>query len=906
MAPDFAEIPRVPWRRAPVLLLLYAGAVAALSWPWLASAGTCVVDHWDPPFHAWKLAYAAKALLAGHILPPGGDTNLYYPNSGAFYYEALHWPQALFAAPLLAAGLGPVATYNVTMLFFWALPGVCFWAFLRAIGLGGGAAALGGLFYTAAPWRIAYLPEFNMQLVFGLPLMLFAIARFFQRPGFRYALLGAVAWWLQATSELYQAVFIVLAMPLLATPLLARDPALLRSGRRLWAPLLLATAICAALALPMLWPYAETLGDGTLTRSLEEMSRHALDPFSYLLPWGRFRLLPMPKTLNDETSAYPTLALLAAATAGVASVLRRRRREFRRRDMRALVASIAATALLLLAWHRPGAGAAWGEAASFALAATMFAAIAALPRRGRGLRAAIGAGLAATALFGFAMSLGPFISDAVAGEAVPNRLFLLVRGLCPALAGFRVMSRFSLFPFASLCAAAAWGADCATRQPAIRHAAPRVLATLAFLAAFLAECVPPGKIRMRPVRDVSASPALAALDTRAEPFVLAIVPMGLRDLDSEHMLTIERADRLGVWAWGGTYPPWTKALGLAMQPSLAGDSAKAAGLLRELWPEALVLEDRRPFPGIRQFDWQSWFAPFTETIADDAEFRLLRLVPDTTPNGEHVRLVRRDLAIASPVARFTLAATDAPARIWLDLNGIPLGSWETGARPRECAITIPAALLVRHLPERFRFHAVGDVPFGLISFRLGGEGGAPEEAMDPGDAPELPWLNIRRSLPPGAVPVDIRYPGGLTVAGAERLDDAPDGSGIRLRLWLSLGNGASHAPNVALSPGFARNGSIVFQHPTPALAAASSVPWGVVGERHLLFAADVPLPWPDLFKPGETADITLDVKSPRGKRLNGRDNAGRKIRHASLGMGAVAPEPQAIAGNRRRILNPAP
>ena len=258
--------------------------------------------------------FAARTLLAGHILPPGGNTNLYYPNPGAFFYEALHWPQAVFAAPLIAAGVNPVLTYHVTMVFFWALSGVLFWAWLRALGAHRIGAAMGGLFFTVIPYRMSYLVEFNMQLAFGLSLLMFAITRFFQRPGFRYALLAAVAWWLQATSELYQAVFFLFVLPLLILPLFARDVALLRSGRRFWLPFAAAAALCAALSLPFLLPYARTLGDGTLTRSLFEMQQHTLEPLSYLLPWGRFRLVPKLHHVRfDEMSVYPTLALVLAA-----------------------------------------------------------------------------------------------------------------------------------------------------------------------------------------------------------------------------------------------------------------------------------------------------------------------------------------------------------------------------------------------------------------------------------------------------------------------------------------------------------------------------------------------------------------------------------------------------------------
>ena len=887
MRPNDESFPRVPWRRAPLLLALYAAAVAALSWPWLATASTCVLNHWDPPFHAWKLAYAAHALLDGHVLPPGGDTNLYYPHSGAFFYEALHWPQAVFAAPLLAAGVGPVATYHATLLFFWAFSGTCFWALLRALGLGGRAAALGGLFYTVAPWRMSYLPEFNMQLAFGLPLLLFAMVRFFQRPGCRYALLGAVAWWLQATSELYQAVFVLFALPLLALPLLAREPKLLLSGRRFWGPLALAAAVGAALSLPMLWPYAETLGDGTLHRSLLEMRSHALQPFSYLLPWGRIRLLPSPRAVPDEMSVYPTLALLAAAAAAAVALWRRRSPRARRLALAALAAP-ALAAVLFAAWHFAGSGDRLGQIASAVLCASVALSLAWLPWRNRSLRAAAGTGLAAAALFGFAMSLGPLLTDASSDGRASNVLFLFLHDAFPALGGFRVVSRFSLFPFAALCAAAAWGAEAAGRALDRRPRFVQAAAVAAFLAVFFAECLPPrGALAKRPVRDVSASAVLAELDARTEPYVLAVVPMGLRDLDSEHMLTIERNDRLGVWAWGGTYPQWTLAVDRALKPAAGGDPEVAAALLRQLWPEALVLEDRRPFPPIPDTDWPRWFGPLAETVSEDPEFRLLKLVPDPVPRTEHVRLVRRDLAAAAPVARFALAAPDGPARVWLDLNGTPLGAWDAGPEPRECAAPFDPSLLAKHLPQRFRLHAKGDRPFRLVSFRLGGAetGAAPD--VRPEDAPDLPWTGVRADPPPEAVPLDLRYSCGFELRGVESLP-APDGSGLILRLWIRPAEGSRHPPEALFAPGFEWRERTVLRPPTALRRAADGTAWETV--RGKCLAVDVPLPWAKRLVPGEVVPLVLDVTDHSGRLLKGRDGTGRKVSRIATGIRVTVPE----------------
>ena len=874
-------VPRIPWRLAAPLAALYVGAIALLTWPWLATASSRVLDHWDPPFHAWKLMYAARTLLAGHILPPGGNTNLYYPNSGAFFYEALHWPQAVFAAPLLAAGANPVLAYHITLVFFWALSGALFWAWLRALGARPLGAALGGLFFTVLPYRMSYVVEFNMQLVFGLPLFLLAMTRFFQRPGYRYALLAAVAWWLQATSELYQAVFLLFALPFLALPLFARDPALLRSGRRFWGPVAAAAALCAALSLPFLLPYASTLGDGTLTRSLDEMRQHSLEPFSYLQPWGRFRLFSL-KATHDEMSVYPTLALLAAALWAFFSHCPANGAY--RRVAKGLLGAACAlfVALSALSHWLPGAGDTIVAALSWTTFATVLLTIPVLLRRDRGVARAAAVGLGAAALFGVAMSFGPEIRIDTTKAEAPNILFDVLHALVPGLAGFRVVSRFAVFPVMALCAAAAFGVDAVAGALRARLRALRVCALTLFLAVFLAECIIPKRIRTRPIRDTSGSAVLAALDARSEPYVLAVVPMGLRDLDSEHMLTIERNDRLGLWAWGGTYPRWTRKVAESLYPATAGSPAPAAALLRQPWPEVLVLEDRRPFPDIRPADYAAWFGPLAETVAEDRDFRILIIRAATEDEVEAVRLVRRDFALARPVARFSLSARDAPARVWLDLNGVPVGVWDV-SNAVDATVAVPPDLLTDHLPERFRFHAEGDRPFRLDGFRLE-PGPCPDAVAAVPDPPDLPWLPTFRDLPADAVPLHVRYPGGMVLCGAMlRPGEGPSGaSAVPLRLFLRFPESARAMPGIALSPGFAQRGSVLFRHPTPLRLAADATAFGFARGR--IVAADVNLPLPALLRPGETYDLTLDVVTRANRRITGRDAEGRKVRHAELGI----------------------
>ena len=306
-----AAIPLVPYRQAPLVLLLLAIAILAITWPWVQSFSTATLDHWDPPFHAWKLELVARSIWSGHLLPPDGNTNMYYPHSGTLYFEALHWPQALVAAPLFGlTHFNPVLIYHVVLVFFWALSGLCFWMLLLALGATRRAALLGALLFTLMPYRISYVVEFNMQLCFGLPLFFFFMVRFFQRPSIRYACGMALAWWLQASSELYQAIFLLLILPFPGLALLAARWNLLRSFRRFWLPALCAAALGGILSFVFLGPYLTMLNIHAVNRNLPEIATHILEPLSFLRPDGRFHFLPLLDARRDEMIVYPTLVVI--------------------------------------------------------------------------------------------------------------------------------------------------------------------------------------------------------------------------------------------------------------------------------------------------------------------------------------------------------------------------------------------------------------------------------------------------------------------------------------------------------------------------------------------------------------------------------------------------------------------
>ena len=918
------------WTPAPslsalLLFVLFTAAIIAATWPWARAFAEGVINHWDPPFHAWKLEYAARQMLAGRLLPPEGNTNMYYPHSGAFYYEALHWPQAAFAALLLAFDAAPLTAYHVTLVAFWALSGVCFWMMLRAFGLGAFGSAAGGLLFVLMPYRISYMPEFNMQLNFGLPLFFYFLIKFFKNlgaPGIAkqslFALGMALSWWLQAVSELYQAVFVLFLLPFFACAMLSGRWRALRDWRGFWLPLAIAAAVGGGLSLAFLWPYFTTLQSNTLARSIREVSAHVLEPLSYLQPFNK-RLLPGISVRHDEMSAYPTVSMLLLAVAGWAGWFRLKRRPARNvaplaaalalfaaiaigayfipsfsrlRAIYALLPAIA-TALLFPFVLRGGGGGGGGAGGSEAAS-------------GAGVERAFARGLFAAAVFSFFMSLGPGIISRKNGWQADNTLFLALYNHVTALHGFRVISRFSIFVMMFLVAGAALSLESFAKMRPGRRLFPRLaLAVLAVL--FAIEIKPTRKLtHIMPLKVPLQSEVLKNLDARAKPFVLAILPMGARRIDSQMMLQVASDKHLSVYAWGGTYPEYTRRVRDAFSPDETIPAQLGANLLRQLWPDALLLEDKsfsRAIPPKRNY--AAKYSEEAHIVDEDERFVLMGLNADETPRPEWLKLIRRDYAAQNPIAEFTLAApppptADAsnvdmdtaapPLKIWLDCNSVVLGSYAAAAPASDGGAAkfyaaIPPSIISARTPVRLRFHAENDAPFVLSSFAL--RAAAPDLSALCGGAipplqpsPPLPWLPIVDEVPPSAQKLHADYGDGLKIHGVEVLAaDFTPGGAIRLRYYISPPKKITSLTKLAIKTSVTKNGASIFESDSSAIASHIDMNhfWGG-GDRSKLYVCEQEFAAPGHCVAGEDYALAAIVRTSSGKRVSGKGADGKKNR----------------------------
>lgn len=884
--------------------LLDAAILFAMTFPWLSRAGSTVAAHWDPPFHAWKLCYAARWILAGHILPPDGNTNMYYPHPGAFFYEALHWPQALVAAPLLAAGWNDTLAMHTVLVLFWLLSGWCFRLLLREAGLGRAAAWAGGVFWLFLPYRFSYLPEFNMQLSFGLPLVLLFLLRYERKPGLGPAVGMALAWWLQATSELYQAFFLLFILPFWLLPLFRSRPDVLRSWKIGWRPFVAAVAVGGILSWIWLGPYLPILSGGTLLRDEAEVVKHALEPLSWFRAEGMSPFFSGVRAHRDEMIVYPTLLVAACALFC---------RAWRGRDQDTSVLETT------LRWIRTGSFLLfWGFVALVRLhvhpqgcltAATICpfpgilagVAILFLPRQSREER--IFDAFATSALFAFFMAFGPRLTDLATGTTADNPLFLFFYDHIRALHGFRVVSRFSVFAEMFLCYAAALFLDRAChrlslfRQRKVHWAwklIPTGIMTLV-LGFFLWEARVRIPYTARPIRDFSESPVLKAFDSIPDGGVLAILPMGNRYSDSEQMLSIAGSTRLSVYAWGGTYPPYTRAVQGAAMQLWEGRPEPFAELLRELWPEAYPLLDRKQLREPERERVADALARIADPVSEDEDLTLYRLRQDLSERTEFIKRIRPDFVNRAPNARFRLSSASGDARVWVDLNGRLLGVWEVGTNTMDCTVALPAESRTTNEPNRLRFHAERDVPFLIDSFALSNTRGAGVEPQPPTEKFCPSWTGLTREVPSDMESVSIDWPGGLRLDGYSMESLTEDGW-LRVRMCIHPPASKTVRSSLLVCLGIALDGNVLWEEPfrLSDILDRNAAEIGF-GERDFLIEREIQVP-SEFRARNRYNGVSLTIRSETGKRLTGNTGEGARVRRLVLPIGEPTCNP--IANTR--------
>jgi hypothetical protein len=350
------------WRASPPIdrrelgLVALAGVLLAVAMHWplaLHLERDIPKDLGDPLFEAWQLAWGGHALL--HQPLDYFQANTFYPEK-----NTLAFGDALVGySPVAALGDGPggaVAVHNVLFHFAYALAFAGAYLLARELGVGRAGAAVAGVAFAYAPWRLEHNSRLNILSSGGIPLALFLGLRGYrrERPRMVVAAWLVAAWQLTLGSNLgLQLVYLLAVLALVAAV------PLLRHRRPPSRSLAVATA-AGVLAFALVgWlharPYLEVRRDHQVVRSPEEVDFYSTSPRAFLaasadsLVWGE-RTAGVREELDwpTEQTLFPGLAILGLTLAGAVA------RTYPRRLRAGLGAATVAVAVLSLGFSVDG------------------------------------------------------------------------------------------------------------------------------------------------------------------------------------------------------------------------------------------------------------------------------------------------------------------------------------------------------------------------------------------------------------------------------------------------------------------------------------------------------------------------------------------------------------------------
>jgi len=327
-----------------------------MHWPLPLHIGSDVPkDLGDPLPQAWQIAWGGHALQ--HQPLDYWQSNMYWPLDNTLAFSDALVGYAPFG--LIGEGFeAAIARYDLIFLFAYALAFLGAYLLARELGIGRAGAAVAGVAFAYAPWRLEQDGHLHVISSGGIPLALFLLVRGYRRDSAR----TIVAGWLVATWQL--ALGFTLGL-MLAYALAALAVVLLlswrrrRPPRRVLAASAAGAAVFAAMGLMLALPYREVRDDHPESeRTAETVAAFSGGPEMFLAASGLSTVWgPITEPVRDELDFVPeqTLfpGLLVVLLAGVGLS---RASPFTKRLRIGLGIGVVALAVLSLGFQTPANG----------------------------------------------------------------------------------------------------------------------------------------------------------------------------------------------------------------------------------------------------------------------------------------------------------------------------------------------------------------------------------------------------------------------------------------------------------------------------------------------------------------------------------------------------------------------
>ena len=293
----------------------YSALTVIMTWPVvLHLTSTVPHDALDPILSATLLWWNA------HVLPLTQrwlDGFFFFPAGGALALSDHRLGLSPFASPLLWLGLGPVVTYNITLLATYPLCAIAAHGLAFALTRRHDAAVVCALAFGFNPFRVEHIPHLELLAAFGMPAALWALHLFVEtrRPAWLAAFAAALM--LQGLCASYYLLFFLVFVALWML-WFARD----------WpiAALIGVACVVSALALsPIAMEYARVHRAFGLSRTFTEIVLYSADVTSIVTASALIALWGWTAPLNvNEGRIFPGLTIMMLAGLGTVAALRGR------------------------------------------------------------------------------------------------------------------------------------------------------------------------------------------------------------------------------------------------------------------------------------------------------------------------------------------------------------------------------------------------------------------------------------------------------------------------------------------------------------------------------------------------------------------------------------------------------
>jgi len=586
-------------KRTVTLVLLTVFLVVALlltGWPWPRHFLSGLATGAEAPRDAWKLAWGAQYVLEGHVLP-GHNAPGFYPHAGVLDFDDPLYVPSLVAVVPFSATDNAVFAYNVTLLVFWVLSGLMMYLFLRELGIGRTGCVFGAIAFVLVPCRTALLHDLGAQLCFGVPLCLMLLTRWVRLQQRRWALLLGLALAVQALSSLGYALALTAALPLVALVALVRRRPSPFYERSLYDGIALMVLVPLVLAAVFLGPAVEVRSSAALASAYEQRDIGAVEPVTYVNPNTGSLVDAISLSSNTQTtSLFPGVAVLVLACVYGFFHRQMLRKQIKGRRVRQALINVLSLARIALCiclgavfigratapdsalWANLGQ---WAGSGLIALVGLTFASGLVAWRHPRAFGMALLHGLGFAALVCFIMSLGPRITTGSALIPVCDGPLPGPQTLHAFLGTVGPLSRFGIVPIVFLIAAAAWILD------EVAHHRRFWWVPIPALVLVCAESV----VLPNSFESVASSDStvIERLKAETQPHTLLAVPAGDPETDARALLRSVGKFHLMINGTATVRPADYEAL---IETFAQGDTRTGSRMLKELWPDPLLLVDK--------------------------------------------------------------------------------------------------------------------------------------------------------------------------------------------------------------------------------------------------------------------------------------------------------------------------